>query len=98
MLFRSTDNEHDDDDAGYVTGWDWDIVRWGYFPPSPDYMDHVRGQQVPLMAAFGSSHAGGFNAAFCDGSVRSITFDVDSEVFELVSSRNDQQVYDMSEL
>ncbi len=97
-LAFATDGEHDDDDAGYVTGWDWDIVRWGYFSPSPDYLDPVRGQQVTLMAAFGSSHFGAFNTSFCDGSVRTISYDVDSEVFELVSSRNDGKVYDLSDL
>jgi prepilin-type N-terminal cleavage/methylation domain-containing protein/prepilin-type processing-associated H-X9-DG protein len=94
----ASDGEHDDDDAGYVTGWDWDIVRWGHLQPAPDYNDPIRGQHPPLMGAFGSSHPGAFNASFCDGSVRSLSYDVDFEVFNFVSSRNDQQVYDPTEL
>ncbi len=87
-----------DDDAGYVEGWDWDIVRWGFFQPSPDYRHPNNGELFDLMGSFGSSHSGVFNASFCDGSVHSISFDVDSEVFEFVCSRNDQNVFDLSEL
>jgi len=94
----ATDGEHDDDDAGYVTGWDWDTVRWGHQQPSPDYLDPIRGQHVALMGAFGSSHSGIFNASFCDGSIRSVTFDIDFEVFSFVSSRNDQNAYDATDL
>ncbi len=86
-----------DDDSGYVDGWDWDNERWGYFAPSPDYHNE-EGSQVPFMGAFGSSHAGVFNAVFCDGSVRSLRYDVDLEVFKLVCSRADQQVYDAAAL
>ncbi|MEO2047560.1 MAG: DUF1559 domain-containing protein [Pirellulales bacterium] len=84
-----------DDDAGYIEGWDWDIVRWGFLPPSPDYNHPVNGQLLPLMGSFGSSHPGIFNAALCDGSVRQIVFDVDLSVFELVSSRYDGKTYDL---
>jgi prepilin-type N-terminal cleavage/methylation domain-containing protein len=87
-----------DDDAGYVEGWDWDTVRWGYFQPSPDYQHPVNGERLDLMGSFGSSHPGMFNTSFCDGSGHSIRFDVDSEVFEQVSSRNDQNIFDLGEL
>jgi prepilin-type N-terminal cleavage/methylation domain-containing protein/prepilin-type processing-associated H-X9-DG protein len=95
MNIAFIEEEHDDDDAGYVTGWDWDIVRWGYFQPKPDYIDPLRGNRIPSMGAFGSSHPGLFNASFCDGSVRSLSHDVDLDIFKLVCSRNDQQVYDL---
>ena len=96
--FIGEGREHDDDDAGYVDGWDWDVVRWGYFQPSPDYHDSVRGTQIPFMSAFGSSHPGAFNAAFCDGSVRPIRYSVELEVFEHISARNDREIYDDSAL
>ncbi len=39
--------------------------------------------------AFGSAHAGAMNMAFCDGSVQSISYDVDDEVYFKYGGRND---------
>jgi hypothetical protein len=41
--------------------------------------------------AFGAAHAAGFGAAFGDGSVRTIAFEVDSAAFVAVTGRNDGQ-------
>jgi prepilin-type processing-associated H-X9-DG protein len=62
-----------DDDQGYVAGWDWDEIRWALNPPTRD----VPGQWTP--DRFGSSHPGGMDAAFADGSVRVIHFDIQSQ-------------------
>jgi prepilin-type N-terminal cleavage/methylation domain-containing protein len=82
-----------DDDTGWVDGWDWDNIRWGYFPPQPDWSEGdpsvADSGNVPLHGAFGSSHPGIFNAALCDGSVRTISYSVSWEVFKRLSSRND---------
>jgi prepilin-type N-terminal cleavage/methylation domain-containing protein/prepilin-type processing-associated H-X9-DG protein len=86
------------DDAGYIEGWDHDTIRWGHFQPTPDSLNASEETPVPVLGSFGSSHAGTFNAAFCDGSVRSIIHDVDAEVFMLVCSRDDGTVYDSNEL
>ncbi len=93
-----SDGRQGNDDAGYVEGWDHDIIRWGHFQPVPDTLDDSAEAPVPVLGAFGSSHTGGFNAAFCDGSVRSIIHDVDLDVFMRVSSRNDGLVYDNNDL
>ncbi|MEX2168311.1 MAG: DUF1559 domain-containing protein [Pirellulales bacterium] len=90
-----------DDDSGYVDGWDWDNIRWGYFPPSPDwYADpsSAHNGNVALHGAFGGSHPGMFLATFCDGSVTGISYDVDLEVFRRACSRDDGLVYDSNEL
>ncbi len=90
---------HPDDDQGWADGWDWDIVRWGHVQPGPDYRLEGKSQlSIDKMTAFGSSHPGAFIGVFCDGSVRSIKFDIDAEVFGMVCSRNDQLVYDSGEL
>jgi hypothetical protein len=39
---------------------------------------------------FGSAHPTGINAAFCDGAVHSISYDVDREVFRQLGNRKDQ--------
>ncbi|MEO2048852.1 MAG: DUF1559 domain-containing protein [Pirellulales bacterium] len=93
---------HDDDDQGWADGWDWDIMRWGYLQPGPDYAA-PRAQagipaQITKMTSFGSSHPGVFIGVFCDGSVRPIKFDVEAGVFKLACSRDDKQVYDLNEL
>lgn len=91
-----------DDDSGYWDGWDWDIIRWGYFQPSPDWNDSnpdaAHRGNVPLHGAFGSSHPGMFNAALADGSVRNIRTSVDLQIFQWLCSRNDEQVWDPESL
>ena len=38
---------------------------------------------------FGSSHSGGFNMAFCDGSVHSIIYEIDTRVHLELADRQD---------
>ncbi|MEO2048853.1 MAG: DUF1559 domain-containing protein [Pirellulales bacterium] len=89
------DSPQPNDDFGFIEGWDWDTIRWGYYQPTPDFTNSSISPPDPVMSAFGASHVGGFNAAFCDGSVRSISYDVDSSVFELVCSRDDEESYEL---
>ena len=45
------------------------------------------------MFNFGSAHAGAFNMAFCDGSVRSISYSIDGAVHShLANRKNDQPI------
>jgi hypothetical protein len=85
------------DDAGFAEGWDWDVIRWGYIPPSPDWVSPPEGD-ASLHSAFGSSHPGLFTAGLCDGSVSAISYDVDLEVFKRACSRDDGQVYESEDL
>jgi prepilin-type processing-associated H-X9-DG protein len=60
------------DDQGYTSGWDRDEVCWGNVPPDSDR----RGQTG--FYQFGSAHPGGFNAVFCDGSMKLIRYNINS--------------------
>ena len=60
-------------------------ARLGLAPPGPTGLDF--GSTV----RFGSAHAGGFNMAFCDGSVHSIIYEIDYEVHLLLADRQDGQ-------
>jgi prepilin-type N-terminal cleavage/methylation domain-containing protein/prepilin-type processing-associated H-X9-DG protein len=77
-----TGNNH----AAYV-GDSPDNLRGGQMPPSTDATlpdDAVRG-------TFGGPHPGVFNAVMCDGSVRSIGFEIDAATHFLLSAREDRQ-------
>jgi prepilin-type N-terminal cleavage/methylation domain-containing protein len=60
------------DDQGFTSGWDRDEVCWGIVPPEPDR----RGQDG--FYQFGSAHPSAFNSVFCDGSVHTIRYNIQS--------------------
>ncbi len=86
------------DDRGWLDGWDPDTVRLTCTPPSPDgsfpllmQNSQEKGQDNQAYL-FGSAHAGGFNAAFADGSVRSIQYDIDPYVLNSVGTRSGESL------
>ncbi len=81
-----------DDNEGYSSGWDWDIIRWGNNPPQPDPKSN---DQCELL--FGSSHTSGINAILCDGSVRSVRYSVTPATFTAACVRNDGQVVNIND-
>jgi prepilin-type processing-associated H-X9-DG protein len=82
------------DDQGLYVGYDRDTLRVTHpdFPPLRDTpscsSDH----------SFGSAHYSGFNAAFCDGSVRHISYGIDGETHRRLGNRHDRQPVDLSSL
>jgi hypothetical protein len=80
MLGNSLDQY--DENNGYIDGWDWDTVRWGYQPPAPDRFDDSVWDK-----RFGSSHPAGFMGVLGDGSARLISFSVSLETFQKLCNR-----------
>lgn len=78
----------DDDDTGYASGFNADVVRYTNQAPAPDY--NAPAGDGGLL--FGSSHVGRFNAAFVDGSVHSISYTISPVVFGHLGNVSDGQV------
>ncbi|MEI7903343.1 MAG: DUF1559 domain-containing protein [bacterium] len=78
------------DNSTTYGGYDWDNCRWGVAPQK----DCAAGAQY----AFGSVHAGGFNASFCDGAVRSISYNINLTTHQNLCSRKDHTGIDWSKL
>jgi prepilin-type N-terminal cleavage/methylation domain-containing protein len=69
------------DNQALFTGYDWDNIRWTVFPPSQDQP----GRAAEL--SFGSTHPGGFQMAFGDGSIRLISYTIDLDAHRDLSTR-----------
>ncbi len=82
-----------DDNEGYTSGWDKDTMRSTERPPEPDFEGDDDGHR-----RFGSSHAGGFNAALADGSVQTIGYEVDPKIFERLGNKNDGEAFSLDEI
>lgn len=84
------------DDTGWTDGWDPDVVRSTGIPPLQDSsLDRLTlpNEPPPQGSAywefhFGSAHSGGFNCVFADGGVRTISYDIDLNVFNSLGTRN----------
>ena len=79
-----------DDDTGYATGFDADVVRYTSRTPAPDFTAPAGDGDL----RFGSSHIGRFNAVLADGSVRGISYSVDQAVFANLGNCSDGQFID----
>jgi len=79
------------DNEAALMGMGRDIVRWSRDSTNAVLapMQDRRGDQ--RSNSFGSPHAAGFGAAFCDGSVRTISFTVDPAAYVALTGRSDGQ-------
>jgi prepilin-type N-terminal cleavage/methylation domain-containing protein/prepilin-type processing-associated H-X9-DG protein len=89
------------DDQGWSTGYDTAVVRFtaGDATNNETSIASVCAprQDQPGFANpynFGSAHSGSFNMAFCDGSVRSISYSISSITHFRLGSRNDGKPID----
>ncbi|MBN1395857.1 MAG: DUF1559 domain-containing protein [Pirellulales bacterium] len=86
--------DYGDNEAALI-GDNADIVRWTgytetspYLPPLPDTPG------APTHFIFGSAHANGLHMAFCDGSVRMISYSIKEDVHHYLGNRKDGVVLD----
>jgi prepilin-type N-terminal cleavage/methylation domain-containing protein/prepilin-type processing-associated H-X9-DG protein len=71
------------DNENAFSGWDNDLNRVTGVPPARDERGTLDER------AFGSAHAGAFNMALCDGSVRTFSYSVDQTVWVQLGHRSD---------
>jgi prepilin-type N-terminal cleavage/methylation domain-containing protein/prepilin-type processing-associated H-X9-DG protein len=82
-----------DDDTGYASGFDADVMRKTTSVPLPDHTGSGDGG-----VRFGSSHTGGINVVLADGSVRFVRYSVSSTTFRYLGERADGQVVNTDDL
>ncbi len=80
------------DNLGWYLGWGWDSIRFGAKQPMQD----VEGIAEDNYDFFGSPHAAGFNAVLCDGSVHSLSYTIQLDVFKYLCNRDDGKAIDGS--
>jgi prepilin-type N-terminal cleavage/methylation domain-containing protein len=78
----------EDDNEGYASGWDEDIMRFTNLPPAQDYYAPTGDGDE----RFGSAHFLGFQAAFVDGSVHVLSYAIDPTVFQHLGNMTDGQM------
>jgi len=87
MDLSNLNNYQSDDNEGYSSGWDHDVVRLTDRVPLAD----TRNGSGWGEERFGSSHPGGFMAVNADASVRFVRYSVDATTFQRYGRRNDGQ-------
>jgi prepilin-type N-terminal cleavage/methylation domain-containing protein len=81
-----------DDDTGYASGWDPDVIRQTEIMPAADFSAATGDGE----RRFGSSHPVRFNAVFADGSVQSISYSIDAKLFQYLGDKSDGQAVDLN--
>lgn len=79
------------DDQSMYSGYDYDTFRWAK-PNRPPLMDDA----ATAPDRFGSAHPAGCNLVFCDGSVHTISYEIDPEIHRRLSNRRDRLIIDDS--
>lgn len=77
--------DSDSDDQAWEIGTDWDNTRYGQVAPDFDSNPDVKDN----FSNFGSAHLGAFNMVMCDGSTKSISYDIDLPTHTALSGRRD---------
>ena len=95
-----TDGTEPADNNAQYQGYDWDNTRWSVFDSTKNtYTTPL--QDTPGISDncdFGSPHGGSLNMAFCDGSVRAVSYTIDATVHGHLCQRNDHVSINASKL
>ncbi|MGD9125982.1 MAG: DUF1559 domain-containing protein [Planctomycetia bacterium] len=76
------------DDQGPYIGGECDNMRWGMYEPVPD--SNGGANSITMWTTrFGSAHPSSFNMAFCDGSVRSLPYEIELITHQQLANRRD---------
>ena len=89
------------DNQSLYTGYEWDNTRlthWDPDQPKDQFRPRRDNASESDWFAFGSAHAGGYNAAFCDGSVHLIAYSIDRETHRRLGNRHDKQAVKIDDL
>ena len=84
-------------------GFEFDNIRLCYYDPddeltSSDFAPLQDRIGQPGDQNFGSAHTGGLNMVLCDGSVKTVSYDIDRVVHARLGNREDGQVVNVGEL
>lgn len=94
----SSDNLSLNTNQAAYCGYEWDNqkVAWSFLNSTEDQQEETQPAQdrpnVNNPKIFGSAHPGGFNMVYCDGSVKTISYDIDPFTHSYSASRNDGRV------
>jgi len=81
------------DDQGFTVGWDYDICRYTYYPPTSGDPPPTPAPDTPgatyYALVFGAAHINGFGMAMCDGSVHTLNYSIDAETYRRLGDRAD---------
>lgn len=89
-------NDNPGDNSSIWQGFDQDTVRFpsGNLLPVPDTEHFGDDRKAQAGAKYmGSAHPAGINVAYVDGSTHGITFDVDPDVWDALSNREDGKAF-----
>ena len=90
--FMSPDNYNDPEATGFVDTGDNESIYLGYnrdYSRSTNWIPMQDTYGVLMPFAFGSPHPSGCNMAFCDGSVRTISYEIDEDTHRFLGCRAD---------
>ena len=79
------------DDRGWTDGWDPDTIRSPAFPFGQDRDPQNYDEETNFCLGIGSVHSAGVNAVFGDGSVRTVSYDIEPAFLNMLVHRSDGQ-------
>ena len=86
--FLDASNCCSDNEPAWNSGWADDVIRAATFVPAPDVIDPTLSGGI-VDGQFGSPHPSAMNAVYADGSVQTVSFTVDLQVFRNACVRDD---------